>query len=34
MFAGILIMLIPTIVAFLLASRQFIQGLTQGGLKE
>lgn len=34
MFAGILIMLIPTIVAFLLASRQFIEGLTQGGLKE
>lgn len=34
MFAGILIMLIPTIVAFLLASRQFIQGLTQGGVKE
>jgi raffinose/stachyose/melibiose transport system permease protein len=34
MFAGILIMLVPTIVAFLLASRQFIQGLTQGGLKE
>jgi len=34
MFAGILIMLIPTIVAFLLASRQFIAGLTQGGLKE
>lgn len=34
MFAGILIMLIPTILAFLLASRQFIQGLTQGGLKE
>jgi ABC-type glycerol-3-phosphate transport system permease component len=25
---------VPTIVAFLLASRQFIQGLTQGGLKE
>ena len=34
MFAGILIMLIPTIVAFLLASRQFIAGLTQGGVKE
>jgi raffinose/stachyose/melibiose transport system permease protein len=34
MFAGILIMLIPTIVAFLLASRQFIAGLTQGGIKE
>lgn len=34
MFAGILIMLIPTILAFLLASRQFIEGLTQGGLKE
>jgi raffinose/stachyose/melibiose transport system permease protein len=34
MFAGILIMLVPTIVAFLLASRQFIEGLTQGGLKE
>lgn len=34
MFAGILIMLVPTIIAFLLASRQFIQGLTQGGLKE
>jgi raffinose/stachyose/melibiose transport system permease protein len=34
MFAGILIMLIPTIIAFLLASRQFIEGLTQGGLKE
>lgn len=34
MFAGIMIMLIPTIVAFLLASRQFIAGLTQGGLKE
>jgi raffinose/stachyose/melibiose transport system permease protein len=34
MFAGILILLIPTIVAFLLASRQFIEGLTQGGLKE
>lgn len=34
MFAGIMIMLVPTIVAFLLASRQFISGLTQGGLKE
>ena len=34
MFAGILIMLVPTIVAFLFASRQFIQGLTQGGVKE
>jgi raffinose/stachyose/melibiose transport system permease protein len=34
MFAGILIMLIPTILAFLLASRQFIEGLTQGGVKE
>lgn len=34
MFAGILIMLVPTIVAFLLASRQFIEGLTQGGVKE
>ena len=34
MFAGILIMLIPTVAAFLLASRQFIAGLTQGGIKE
>ena len=34
LFAGILIMLIPTVVAFLLASRQFIEGLTQGGVKE
>ena len=34
MFAGILIMLIPTIIAFVLASRQFIEGLTQGGVKE
>jgi raffinose/stachyose/melibiose transport system permease protein len=34
MFAGIMIMLVPTIVAFLVASRQFIAGLTQGGLKE
>lgn len=34
MFAGILIMLVPTMLAFLLASRQFIQGLTQGALKE
>lgn len=34
LFAGILIMLVPTIVAFLLASRQFIEGLTQGGIKE
>jgi len=34
MFAGILIMLIPTMIAFLLASRQFIEGLTSGGVKE
>jgi raffinose/stachyose/melibiose transport system permease protein len=34
MFAGILIMLVPTIIVFLLASRQFIQGLTSGALKE
>ena len=34
MFAGILIMLVPTILAFVLASRQFIEGLTQGGIKE
>lgn len=34
MFAGILIMLVPTIIAFLLASRQFIEGLTSGGVKE
>ncbi|SLN36458.1 L-arabinose transport system permease protein AraQ [Pseudoruegeria aquimaris] len=34
MFAGILIMLAPTVIAFLLASRQFIEGLTQGGVKE
>lgn len=34
MFAGILIMLLPTMIAFLLASRQFIEGLTQGGVKE
>jgi len=34
LFAGILIMLVPTIIAFLLASRQFIEGLTQGGIKE
>ena len=34
MFAGILIMLVPTVVAFLLASRQFIEGLTSGGVKE
>lgn len=34
MFAGIMIMILPTIVAFLLASKQFISGLTQGGVKE
>lgn len=34
MFAGILIMIVPTIVAFLLASKQFIQGLAAGGVKE
>jgi len=34
MFAGLLIMMVPTIVAFLLASKQFIHGLTQGGVKE
>ena len=34
MFAGILIMLIPAVIAFLLASRQFIEGLAQGGIKE
>lgn len=34
MFAGILIMMGPTIIAFMLASKQFIAGLTQGGVKE
>ena len=34
MFAGILIMMAPTLIAFMLASRQFIAGLTQGGVKE
>lgn len=34
MFSGILIMMIPTITVFLLASKQFIEGLTQGGIKE
>ncbi|MHA7880581.1 MAG: carbohydrate ABC transporter permease [Saccharospirillum sp.] len=34
MFAGILIMMAPTLIAFVLASRQFIAGLTQGGVKE
>lgn len=34
MFAGIMIMMVPTILAFVLASRQFISGLTQGGVKE
>ncbi len=34
MFAGVMIMMVPTVVAFLLASRQFISGLTQGGVKE
>ena len=34
MFAGILIMMAPTMIAFMLASKQFISGLTQGGVKE
>lgn len=34
MFSGILIMMIPTMLVFLLASKQFIVGLTQGGVKE
>lgn len=34
MFAGILIMMGPTLIAFMLASRQFISGLTQGAVKE
>ena len=34
MFAGIIIMLVPTILAFLLASKHFIAGLAQGGVKE
>jgi len=34
MFAAILIMMAPTIIAFILASKQFISGLTQGGVKE
>lgn len=34
MFAGLMIMMVPTIIAFLLASKQFIHGLTQGGVKE
>ncbi|MFQ3228892.1 carbohydrate ABC transporter permease [Reinekea sp.] len=34
MFAGILIMMAPTMIAFILASKQFISGLTQGGVKE
>lgn len=34
MFAGLIIMMLPTIIAFLLASKAFIQGLTQGGIKE
>ncbi|EAR07596.1 carbohydrate ABC transporter permease [Reinekea blandensis] len=34
MFAAILIMMAPTIIAFVLASKQFISGLTQGGVKE
>ena len=34
MLAGILIMITPTIIAFLIASKQFISGLTAGGVKE
>ncbi|WP_062263403.1 carbohydrate ABC transporter permease [Endozoicomonas arenosclerae] len=34
MFAGLIIMMAPTVIAFLLASRAFIEGLTQGGVKE
>ena len=34
MFAAILIMMAPTMIAFVLASKQFISGLTQGGVKE
>lgn len=34
MLAGILIMIVPTILAFLFASKQFISGLTSGGVKE
>ncbi|BCL71080.1 sugar ABC transporter permease [Vibrio nigripulchritudo] len=34
MFAGLIIMMAPTLIAFLLASKAFIQGLTQGGIKE
>ena len=33
-FAGIMIMVLPTIIAFLLASKQFIAGLAAGGVKE
>ena len=34
MFAGLIIMMAPTLIAFMLASKAFIQGLTQGGVKE
>ena len=34
MLAGILIMIVPTIIAFLITSKQFISGLTAGGVKE
>jgi raffinose/stachyose/melibiose transport system permease protein len=33
-FAGVIIMVLPTIVAFLLASKHFIAGLAAGGVKE
>ncbi len=34
MFAGIMIMMLPTMIAFVAASKQFISGLTQGAIKE
>lgn len=34
LFAGLIIMMLPTIVAFLLASRSFVQGLTMGAVNE
>ena len=33
MFAGVLIMIAPTIIAFLLASKQLIQGLSEGAIR-
>jgi len=34
LFAGLVVMMLPTIVAFLVASRAFVQGLTMGAVNE